>query len=138
MCHDKGIVRFSGLVLYALNRNRKRLCLPKSTNVGCGLYIGHRGLMVVNLTAIIGNNCTLMRFTTIGSDENHITVIGDNVYLGPNVCIIEDVYIGNNVTIGAGSVVTKDIPDDATAAGNYAKVLNYNNPGRFVKRRWRM
>ena len=48
------------------------------------------------------------------------------------------VKIGNNVTIGAGSVVTKDIPDNATAAGNYAKVINYRDPGRFVNNRWDM
>jgi serine O-acetyltransferase len=40
------------------------------------------------------------------------------------------------VTIGAGSVVTKNIPDNATAAGNYARVLNYRDPGRYVNRRW--
>ena len=39
--------------------------------------------------------------------------------------------IGNNVTIGAGSVATKDISNNATAVGNYAKVINYNNPGRY-------
>lgn len=38
--------------------------------------------------------------------------------------------------IGAGSVVTHDIPDNATAAGNYAKVLNYNRPGKYVENRW--
>ena len=43
-----------------------------------------------------------------------------------------NVHIGNNVTIGAGSVVTKDIPDNATVAGVPARVLNYNNPGRYV------
>ena len=52
------------------------------------------------------------------------------------MCIVENVKIGNNVTIGAGSVVTKDIPDNATAVGNYAKVINYNNPGRYIKNRW--
>ena len=51
---------------------------------------------------------------------------------------MEDVKIGNNVTIGAGSVVTKDIPDNATAAGNYAKVINYKDPGRFVNNRWKL
>ena len=51
---------------------------------------------------------------------------------------MEDVKIGSNVTIGAGSVVTKDIPDNATAAGNYAKVLNYDNPGKFVNNRWKV
>ena len=52
------------------------------------------------------------------------------------MCIVENVHIGNNVTIGAGSVVTKDFPDDATAAGNYAKVLNFNDPGRYVVNRY--
>ena len=50
--------------------------------------------------------------------------------------LVENVKIGNNVTIGAGSVVTKDIPDNATAVGNYAKVINYNNPGRYIKNPW--
>ena len=44
--------------------------------------------------------------------------------------------IQHNVTIGAGSVVTKDIPDNATAAGNYARVINYNNPARYIKNPW--
>ena len=63
-------------------------------------------------------------------------VIGDNVYIGPSVCIVEQVNIGDNVTIGAGSVVTKDIPDNATAVGNYAKVINYKDPAIFIKNRW--
>lgn len=50
--------------------------------------------------------------------------------------VVEDVSIGDGLTIGAGSVVTKEIPAGATAAGNYAKVLNYNNPGRFIKNGW--
>ena len=54
------------------------------------------------------------------------------MYIGPNVCVVENVKIGDNVTIGAGSVVTKDIPSNATAVGNYAKVINYNNPGKYI------
>jgi len=50
--------------------------------------------------------------------------------------LIEHVKIGNNATIGAGSVVTKDIPENATAVGNYAKVISMNNPGHAVNRRW--
>jgi serine O-acetyltransferase len=46
------------------------------------------------------------------------------------------VKIGSNATIGAGSVVTKDIPENATAVGNYAKVISMNNPGHAVNRRW--
>ena len=104
--------------------------------IGYGLYIGHGGPIIINPTAIIGNNVNLSQYTTIGSNEGKAANIGDNVYIGPNVCIVENVKIGSNTTIGAGSVVTKDIPDNATAAGNYAKVLNYNSPGKYVINRW--
>lgn len=49
--------------------------------------------------------------------------IGDNVWLGGNTVVMPGVHIGNNVVIGAGSVVTKDIPDDVIAVGNPCRVL---------------
>ena len=49
--------------------------------------------------------------------------IGDNVWLGGNVCIMPGVTIGDNVVVGAGSVVTKDIPDNVIAAGNPCRVI---------------
>jgi len=49
--------------------------------------------------------------------------IGDNVWIGGSVTILPGVTIGNNVTIGAGSVVTKDIPDNCIAVGNPARVI---------------
>ena len=127
-----------GLFLWRLNRTKRTIQIPWQTRVGYGLYIGHGGPVIVNKTAIIGNNCNLSQFTTIGSIEGQAAVIGDNTYIGPGVCIVENVRIGSNVTIGAGSVVTKDIPDNATAVGNYAKVINYRNPGRYVNRRWKV
>ncbi len=136
LCQSKGISKLIGLFLWKINRTKRTIQISRNTKIGYGLYIGHGGPIVVNSTAIIGNNCNLSHFVTIGSNENHAAKIGDNTYIGPNVCIVENVTIGNNVTIGAGSVVTKDIPDNATAVGNYAKVINYNNPGRYVNRRW--
>ena len=49
--------------------------------------------------------------------------IGDNVWIGGNVCILPGISIGDNVVIGAGSVVTRDIPDNVIAAGNPCRVL---------------
>lgn len=49
--------------------------------------------------------------------------IGDNVWLGGNAVILPGVRIGSNVVIGAGSVVSKDIPDSVVAAGNPCKVI---------------
>ena len=136
LCQTSGLTRLIGFVLWKLNRNRDHIQLRRQTKVGYGLYISHGGPIVVNPTAVIGNNVNLSQFTTIGSNDGNAAIIGDNTYIGPNVCIVEDVKIGNYVTIGAGSVVTKDIPDNATAVGNYAKVINYNNPGRYVHNRW--
>lgn len=50
-------------------------------------------------------------------------VIGDNVWIGGSCVILPGVKIGNNAVIGAGSVVTKDIPDNVCAAGNPCKVI---------------
>lgn len=138
MCQDKGTKKIIGKIMYRCSPLKYQIQIPHATKIGYGLFISHGGSVVVNPNAVIGNNCNLSQFTTIGSNSDKGAVIGDNTYIGPNVCIVEDVKIGNNVTIGAGSVVTKDIPDNATAAGNYAKVINYRDPGRFVNNRWDM
>lgn len=93
-------------------------------------------LLLLILRRLLEIIATFHNLLQSASNEGRAAVIGDNVYIGPNTCIVEDVNIGNNATIGAGSVVTKDIPSNATAAGNYAKVLNFNNPGRYVENRW--
>ncbi len=49
--------------------------------------------------------------------------IGDNVWIGGNTCVMPGVTIGNNAVIGAGSVVTKDIPDNVIAAGNPCRII---------------
>lgn len=49
--------------------------------------------------------------------------IGDNVWIGGNTVILPGVHIGSNTVIGAGSVVTKDIPEWVVAAGNPCKVV---------------
>ena len=66
------------------------------------------------------------------------TKVGYGLYIGHSgpIVISPTAVIGNNVTIGAGSVVIKDIPENATAVGNYAKIINYDVPGIFIRNRW--
>ncbi|MCL2521096.1 MAG: sugar O-acetyltransferase [Spirochaetaceae bacterium] len=49
--------------------------------------------------------------------------IGDNCWLGGNVTVLAGITIGDNVVVGAGSVVTKDIPSNVIAVGNPCKIL---------------
>jgi len=85
----------------------------------------------------IGDNCQLAPNVAIytaghplhpdtrnsGYEYGIEVTIGDNVWIGGNTVICPGVHIGSNVVIGAGSVVTRDIPDWTMAAGNPCKVL---------------
>lgn len=60
-------------------------------------------------------------------------IIKDNVYIGNNVLIMPSVTIGNNVLIGAGSVVTKSIPDNSIVAGNPATIITKGDKNKKRK-----
>lgn len=133
---NKNILTPMARVIRGMVSSRYGILISRKTKIGYGLYIGHGYGIIINSTARIGNNCNLSQFTTIGSNEEKAAEIGDNVYIGPSVCIVENVHIGDNVTVGAGSVVTKDVVSDATVAGVPAKVLNMDNPARYINNRW--
>lgn len=138
LCNVGGII---GLFARFKRRNISRkygLQIPWNTKIGYGFYIGHGVGAVINSGTIIGNNCNISQYLSIGTNTHHYAVIGNNVYIGPHVSIVEGVHIGNNVTIGAGAVVTKDVPDNATVAGVPAKVISYKEPGRFIVNRFKV
>lgn len=99
------------------------LDIPPSTKIGYGLYLGHAMSIVVNRTAVIGNNVNLSQMLNIGSNHHQAAYIGDNVYIGPQVCVVENVHIGSNALIGCGSVVVRDIPPCQTAVGAPCKPI---------------
>lgn len=134
--HGNAVIKKIARPILAYKMRKYRIEILPATKIGYGLYIGHGGPIIINSTAIIGNNVNLSQFTTIGSNDGKAAQIGDNVYIGPSVCIVENVKIGSNVCIGAGSVVTKDIPANSTAAGNYAKVLNNTPNLKYIHNRW--
>lgn len=111
--------------------------IPVNTQVGHGLYIGHGQNIVVNPTTIIGCNVNLSPFTNIGANDADAAVINNNVYIGPNVSIVENVILGTEVIIGAGAVVTKNIPSYSTAVGVPSKLIKTDiTVNRYVNRRW--
>ena len=121
-------------IFYRIIGSNLRISIQRSTKIGYGLNIAHGGPVVINASAIIGDNVDIYQYTTIGSSLFHAAQIGNNVYIGPSVCIVEDVKIGDGVTIGAGSVIVKDVEAGTTVAGNPANVISHKEPGRLV---WR-
>lgn len=67
------------------------------TKIGSGFYLGHGVGVVINKSAEIGSNVTISQFVTIGSLKGKAATIENNVYIGPSVCLIEDVIIGTVV-----------------------------------------
>lgn len=110
------------LVLHHL-QSKFGIQIHSCTEIGGGLYLGHGVGIIIHPKTKIGENFSISQFWTIGSNNGTPAIIEDNVYLGPNVCIVEDVRIGNHSVIGAGSIVTKDIPPYSVAAGVPARVI---------------
>jgi len=126
---------FCRLFLFILSEHT-HIHISYKMKIGYGIYIGHGIDMVVNPLGVIGNNVNLSQFLNIGSNTPQAAIIGNNVYIGPHVCIIGSVAIGSNSTIGAGSIVVKDIPKNATAVGNPCKPINFDNPLKWVGNLW--
>jgi putative colanic acid biosynthesis acetyltransferase WcaB len=103
--------------------------LRAATKVGPGLKIEHGYSLVINDRTIIGRNVHLRHCTTIGcvalpdGSQGPSPIIGDNVEIGANSVILGGITIGDNAKIGAGSVVIKNVPANAVAVGNPARVV---------------
>ena len=99
---------------------------------GPGLCLCHVGTIVINDHSKFGSNARIHVGVNVGNysrlDENwtpnNAPIFGDNVYLGPGAKVFGGVHIGDNVAIGANSVVNKDVPNHVTVAGVPAKEIN--------------
>ena len=90
-----------------------------------GTIFPHPIGIVIGKQVEIGKNCVIYQNVTIGQEHNALPKIGDNVCICAGAILLGDITIGNNVIIGAGSVVTKSIPDNAVVVGNPAKIIKY-------------
>ncbi|WP_457618002.1 acetyltransferase [Lutibacter sp.] len=101
--------------------------------IGCNIMTGSviTNNIFIKKGTLINLNCTVGHDSTIGcfvelSPGVHISgncSIGDYTSVGTNATILPNISIGKNVTIGAGSVITKDIPDDCLVIGVPGKII---------------
>lgn len=104
--------------------------VPGSCSIGEGTYCSHRGMSVVLHPEVkVGKNCVIGTCVTLGGKGKGVIgapVVGDGVYLSTGSKVLGPVVIGDRVVIGANAVVVCDIPDDTTAVGIPARILNSN------------
>lgn len=96
--------------------------------IGKKLFIDHGMGIVIGETTTIGNNCTIYHGVTLGGTgkdkfKRHPD-LGDNVVVGCGAKILGPIKIGNNVKIGANSVILKDIPNNSTVVGIPGSIVN--------------
>jgi serine O-acetyltransferase len=129
----KKIIKFRLHVL----KNISELDIPLGTKIGRGLMIYHTGRVIINPRALLGENVTLSPGSVIGksidlkSGESHYPIIGDQVYIGANSCVMGNVKVGSNVLIAANTFVNRDIPENSIVFGNPAIIKRRENPTKY-------
>ena len=115
---------------------RYGISIPYNTRIGPGLYIGHHGGIVVNDEVVIGRDCNLNHEVTIGvkygGRNPGVPVIGERVYLAPGCKVIGRIFLGDDVAVGANSVVVESVPNSGVAAGVPAKVISFKGSSGYV------
>jgi serine O-acetyltransferase len=95
--------------------------------IGKGIFIDHGSGVVVGETSVIGDGCTIYQGVTLGGTslshgKRHPT-LGRDVTVGVNSSILGAIVLGDNVKVGGGSVVVKDVPANATVVGVPARIV---------------
>ncbi len=110
------------------------------TQIGIGNYF--QDSVIIQADAVIGNNCSIHMGALIAHESkighsvfiahacsiSGCVEIGDGCFIGTNATLLPRIKIGKWATIGAGAVVTKDVPDYATVVGNPARVIRLSDP----------
>ena len=121
----------------------------KNIEVGKNFFANYNCTIIDVAKVKIGDNCQFapnVSIYTAGHPLHPVArnslyeygievTVGDNVWIGGNTVIMPGVHIGSNTVIGAGSVVTKDIPDWVVAAGNPCRVITEEDFEYYYKDR---
>lgn len=92
--------------------------------IGQGLFIQH-GFSTIITAKEIGDDCHINQQVTIGHKGHDAPIIGDRVKIHAGAIVIGNIKLGNDCIIGAGAVVTKDVPAGAIVVGNPAHIIKH-------------
>jgi serine acetyltransferase len=99
--------------------------ISRGAQIGPGLKLLHGQGIVINAHTVIGSDAVILHGVTLGQrrSASDAPKIGDRCEIGAHAQVLGAISVGDEVHIGAASVVLHDVPDRANVAGNPAKIL---------------
>ncbi|WMT74046.1 serine acetyltransferase [Bradyrhizobium sp. Ash2021] len=122
--HDRADL---ALLLQSLSSDSLQVSIHPSSSIGTSVFLDHATGIIVGAFVVIGDEATIYQNVTIGRKDalpGRAPRIGRDVLLSSGATILGDVSIGDFAKIGAGSVVTNDVPSGCTAVGVPARLTN--------------
>ena len=111
--------------------NKYHIQIPIGSHIGKGFYIGHFGRVIINGSAVIGNNCNIGTGVTIGYSARGkykgVPTIGNKVWIGTNAVIVGNINIGDDVLIAPNAYVNRDVPAHSIVFGNPMQIKPRDN-----------
>lgn len=116
------------IVIYLLAKFMYKCDIHPKSSIGAGFLLVHAFDIVVGADVRMGSNVVLFNGVSLGKKHSGVIgagmpQVGNDCLFGTGAKILGGVVIGNNVTIGANSVVLQDVENGVTCAGNPARVL---------------
>ena len=108
--------------------------LPAGSLVGAGIRIPHPNGIAISPLARVGIDCVIFHQVTLGANGRRTFQVGpvvcDRVSIGAEAKLVGPILIGDDASIGANAVVTKDVPAGATVVGFNRVLSTENQPDR--------
>lgn len=117
-----------------------RLCvrygcdIPSNVKIGKGFVIKHPIGIVINSHCVIGENCSIRTGALVGGGRTGNPTIGNNVNIGGHAIVIGGIHIGDDSDIGAGAIVTHDVPPGSVVLCESARV-HHTKADRMMRAR---
>ena len=119
--------KLSARILSAFARWMTNVDIHPGAKIGQRFFIDHGAGVVIGETTEIGSDVTLYHGVTLGgtswNKEKRHPTLGDNVLVGAGAKVLGAINLGNNVRVGANSVVVKDVPACCTVIGIPGKII---------------